>query len=247
MKLSVIQVSDLHRSFHGQPVLKGINLHVSPHELTVIIGPSGSGKSTLLRCLNGLEVFDKGEVFIAGTHLKPDKNFHERAKHVRTCVGIVFQSFNLFPHLTVLENIVKAPIIVKKVARKIAEAEAKELLNKVGLISHLNHYPSQLSGGQQQRAAIARALAMSPHVMLYDEPTSSLDPGLVDEVLTVMKKLHEEGMTQIVVTHHMRFAKDVADKIAYIEDGKILEVSSPEKIFSTPSDERTRRFLKRFI
>lgn len=247
MKLAVIQVRDLHKSFHGQPVLKGINLDVAPHELTVIIGPSGSGKSTLLRCLNGLEVLDEGEIFIANTRLKRDEDFYEKLKHVRTRVGIVFQSFNLFPHFTVLENIVKAPIIVKKVARRVAEEQAKELLYKVGLISHLHHYPSQLSGGQQQRAAIARALAMSPHVMLYDEPTSSLDPGLVDEVLTVMRKLHEEGMTQIVVTHHMRFAKEVADKIAYMESGKVLEVSEPEKMFSSPSDEQTKKFLRKFI
>ncbi len=243
----MIRVCDLYKSFHGQPVLKGINLRVEPHELTVIIGPSGSGKSTLLRCLNGLEILDEGEVFIADTHLKRDEDFHEKSKHVRTRVGIVFQSFNLFPHFTVLENIVKAPMIVKKVARHVAEEQAKELLYKVGLISHLHHYPSQLSGGQQQRAAIARALAMSPEVMLYDEPTSSLDPSLVDEVLAVMRKLHEEGMTQIVVTHHMRFAKDVADQVVYIENGKVLEVSSPEKIFSTPSDERTKKFLRKFI
>jgi len=243
----VIRVCGLHKSFHGQPVLKGVSLDIAPHELTVIIGPSGSGKSTLLRCLNGLEVLDDGEIFIADTHLKRDQDFNEKIKHVRTRVGIVFQSFNLFPHFTVLENIVKAPMIVKKVTRHTAEEQAKELLCKVGLFSHLHHYPSQLSGGQQQRAAIARALAMSPDVMLYDEPTSSLDPGLVDEVLAVMKKLHKEGMTQIVVTHHMRFAKDVADKIAYIEDGKVLEVSSPEKIFSTPSDERTKKFLRKYI
>ena len=216
-------------------------------ELRVIIGPSGSGKSTILRCLNGLEVLDDGEIFIADTHLKRDNYFNEKIKYVRTRVGIVFQSFNLFPHFTVLENIIKAPMIVKKVARHAAVEQAKELLHKVGLDRYLHHYPSQLSGGQQQRAAIARALAMSPHVMLYDEPTSALDPGLVDEVLAVMRKLHEEGMTQIVVTHQMRFAKDVADKIAYVENGKVLEVSSPKKIFSTPSDERTRKFLRKFI
>jgi polar amino acid transport system ATP-binding protein len=162
-------------------------------------------------------------------------------------VGMVFQSFNLFPHLTVLQNVTCAPQVVKKIAKEEAEATARDLLNKVGLGSHLHHYPLQLSGGQLQRAAIARSLALAPKVMLYDEPTSALDPGLVDEVLNVMKALHDEGMTQIVVTHEMRFAREVADKIAYVDQGRVVEVAPPEKMFSAPEDEKTRRFLKKYL
>lgn len=249
-----IVVQNLKKTFHDQSILKGIHLDLPSHELTVLIGPSGAGKSTLLRCLNGLEVFDEGIIKIAGVELERkndsafhDKTFHQKTKEIRKRVGMVFQSFNLFPHLTVLQNITLAPVIVKNIPEKEAEEEARQLLDKVGLFSRLHHYPIQLSGGQQQRAAIARALAMHPQVLLYDEPTSSLDPGLVDEVLLVMKKLHDEGMTQIVVTHHMRFAKDVADRIIYIDDGQVVETASPETIFASPSDERTRKFLKKYI
>ncbi len=242
-----IIVEKLQKSFHDQPILKGINLNLPPEELTVIIGPSGAGKSTFLRCLNALEFFDDGKIQIAGIDLENNKDFSTKAREVRKRVGMVFQSFNLFPHLTVLQNITMAPTVVKDVPDKEAHDHAKALLDKVGLFSRLHHYPSQLSGGQQQRAAIARALAMNPEVMLYDEPTSSLDPGLVDEVLLVMKKLHDEGMTQIVVTHHMRFARDVADRIIYLDDGQVIESGDPEKIFTSPNDERIKKFLKKYI
>jgi polar amino acid transport system ATP-binding protein len=251
---TVVAVSGLHKSFHGNAVLKGVDLQIAPRELTVLIGPSGCGKSTFLRCLNCLEIFDQGKISISGIDLERsspaapvDKGFHEKVRQLRTSVGMVFQSFNLFPHLTALENIMKAPIVVKDIPAAQAETTARQLLEKVGLATHAHHYPSQLSGGQQQRAAIARALAMAPKVMLYDEPTSALDPGLVDEVLQVMQKLNEEGMTQIVVTHEMRFARDVADKVVYFEGGGIVESGAPDKIFSTPEDERTRKFLKNFL
>jgi len=251
---AVVAVENLHKSFHGNAVIKGVDLQVAPRELTVLIGPSGCGKSTFLRCLNGLEIFDQGKISISGIHLERasahaplDHQFHARVRELRMSVGMVFQSFNLFPHLTALENVMKAPMVVKGVSADAAKRQALELLGKVGLGSHTQHYPSQLSGGQQQRAAIARALAMEPRVMLYDEPTSALDPGLVDEVLLVMKQLDDEGMTQIVVTHEMRFARDVADKVVYFEDGNIVESGSSEQMFSSPTDERTRKFLKKFL
>jgi len=251
---SFVSVRDLHKSFHGHQVLKGVNLHVESHELTVIIGPSGGGKSTFLRCINCLEIFDQGTVVVGDIQLERssrqsrlDRAFYDTARRLRNSVGMVFQSFNLFPHLTALENITKAPVVVKNTPKKEAEEQAMALLEKVGLSSHAHYYPFQLSGGQQQRAAIARALAMSPQVMLYDEPTSALDPGLVEEVLAVMRKLNEEGMTQIVVTHRMQFAREVAHKMAYFDDGQIVEVSVPERMFTSPADERTKRFLKRFL
>lgn len=251
---AVVAVSGLHKSFYSHAVLKGVDLQIAPRELTVLIGPSGCGKSTFLRCLNGLEIFDQGKISIGGVQLERaspraplDRQFHEKVKQLRTSVGMVFQSFNLFPHLTALENVMKAPMVVKGMAAETAQHRALDLLGKVGLASHAQHYPTQLSGGQQQRAAIARALAMEPQVMLYDEPTSALDPGLVDEVLLVMQKLNEEGMTQIVVTHEMRFARDVADKVVYFEDGNIVESGAPDKIFSAPEDGRTRKFLKKFL
>lgn len=250
----VISVQNLHKSFHQHRVLNGVDLQIAARELTVLIGPSGCGKSTFLRCLNGLELLDEGRITIGGITLErarrsavPDNSFHLKTRALRTQVGMVFQSFNLFPHLTVLENLTVAPRVVKGADPALTKSKALDLLNKVGLSTHVYHYPSQLSGGQQQRAAIARALAMEPKVMLYDEPTSALDPGLVDEVLNVMKALDEEGMTQIVVTHEMRFARDVADKIVYFEGGSVVESGPAEKIFSSPEDERTRKFLKRYL
>ena len=248
-----ISVKNLSKKHGHLEVLRGINLEVTPGELTVLIGPSGCGKSTLLRCLNGLETLDSGSIIINGITLEKDtnnsfsnSNFDKKARAIRENVGMVFQNFNLFPHLTLLENITKAPIVVKKIAPKEAKEIAKGLLEKVGLASHAEHYPCQLSGGQQQRAAIARALAMSPKAILYDEPTSALDPGLVHEVLQVMRTLDDEGMTQIVVTHEMRFARDVADHIVHIQEGKIVEIGSPEQIFTAPNDLRTRNFLRNF-
>ena len=251
---AVVAVNNLHKSFHGTAVIKGVDLQVAPRELTVLIGPSGCGKSTFLRCLNGLEVFDQGKISIHDIHLERataqaplPAQFHEQVRELRKRVGMVFQSFNLFPHLTALENVMKAPMVVKGMAADDAKRKALALLGKVGLGAHTQHYPSQLSGGQQQRATIARALAMEPRVMLYDEPTSALDPGLVDEVLLVMKQLDDEGMTQIVVTHEMRFARDVADKVVFFEGGNIVESGSSEQMFSSPADERTRKFLKKFL
>lgn len=226
----MISVEGLHKSYQNTPVLKGIDLKIKDRETVVLIGRSGCGKSTLLRCINNLETFDQGKITVGDIQLErplsssdTERGFQKKANHLRAQAGMVFQSFNLFPHLTVLENLTLAPQVVKETPREEAEATALALLEKVGLASHAHHSPSQLSGGQSQRAAIARALAMSPQAMLYDEPTSALDPGLVDEVLDVMKKLSEEGMTQIVVTHEMRFAKDVADRVVYIEDGLVVE------------------------
>ncbi|MGH7493379.1 MAG: amino acid ABC transporter ATP-binding protein [bacterium] len=250
----VVSVENLHKAFHHHQVLCGVDLQIKARELTVLIGPSGCGKSTFLRCLNFLETMDQGKIAIGEIalerthpHAPLGADFHNKARMLRSRVGMVFQSFNLFPHLTVLENITTAPVVVKGVPVEQARGKALDLLNKVGLATHAHHYPSQLSGGQQQRAAIARALAMEPKVMLYDEPTSALDPGLVDEVLNVMKALDDEGMTQIVVTHEMRFARDLANKIVYFEGGNIVESGPPDKIFSSPQDERTRKFLKKFL
>jgi len=249
---AVISVENLRKS-HGEIVaLRGVSFEVAESQLTAVIGPSGCGKSTLLRCLNGLELFDSGRVRVDGITLErhneaATRKFNAQLRELREGVGMVFQSFNLFPHLTVLENAVLAPTVVKKVPRAEAERNALDLLGKVGLKDRAEYYPSQLSGGQQQRAAIARALAMAPRVMLYDEPTSALDPSLVDEVLSIMRRLDDEGMTQIVVTHEMRFARDVADKIMMLSEGEIIEEGEPQQVFRSPRDERTRAFLKNFI
>jgi polar amino acid transport system ATP-binding protein len=245
----LISVDNLRKSFGDALALRGISFKVEVSELTAIIGPSGCGKSTLLRCLNGLELFDSGRVRIGEITLERDngdapRDLNVRLRHLREEVGMVFQSFNLFPHLTVLENAVKAPMVVKKMSRREAEGKARELLKKVGLSDRLDYYPSQLSGGQQQRAAIARALTMSPKVMLYDEPTSALDPSLVNEVLNIMRQLDDEGMTQVVVTHEMRFAREVADKILFLHSGELVECAPPGAIFTSPRDERTREFLR---
>src|SRR6266508_3950911 len=241
----LISVNNLYKSYGEAAALRGINFDVEVSELTAIIGPSGCGKSTLLRCLNGLELFDSGRVRIGEITLDLDnglshRDFNARLRRLREEVGMVFQSFNLFPHLTALENAMLAPTVVKKVDRRKAESTARELLAKVGLSDRLDYYPSQLSGGQQQRAAIARALAMEPKVMLYDEPTSSLDQRLVNEVLQIMRRLHDEGMTQVVVSHEMRFARDVADTILFIHEGRLVESGVPAEIFGAPRDPRTR-------
>jgi ABC-type polar amino acid transport system ATPase subunit len=249
---ALISVDNLRKSYGAATALHGISFDVEVSELTVIIGPSGCGKSTLLRCLNGLELFDSGSVRIGDITLNmsdgaPHRNLNTQLRHLREEVGMVFQSFNLFPHLTALENAALAPMIVKKADRKTAESRARYLLSKVGLSDRLDYYPSQLSGGQQQRAAIARALALSPQVMLYDEPTSALDPSLVGDVLNIMRKLDDEGMTQVVVTHEMHFARDVADKVLVLADGELIEMGTPETIFTSPQDERTRNFLQRYL
>ncbi len=248
----VVSVQNVKKHFHDRVVVNGISLEADEGDLVALIGPSGCGKSTLLRCINGLETIDDGQIQVFQTTLKGpadlgQKEFQRRAQAVRQKVGMVFQSFNLFPHLTVLQNVMCAPKVVREQKNESCEETAMDLLAKVGLGEKADHYPVELSGGQQQRAAIARALAMSPKVLLYDEPTSALDPMLVDEVLRVMKRLDQEGMTQIVVTHEMRFARDVADRIVYIEHGRIVEQGPPEQIFQHPQDDRTRAFLRHFL
>ena len=235
----------LRKTFHGRQVLKGVDFEAGAGELIVIVGRSGCGKSTLLRCLNGLERFDEGSIRFGDLTLEHGRD-DRKTRALRANLGMVFQSFNLFPHLDLLGNLVAAPMCVKKMSRKQAEDIALPLLEKVGLSGHARHYPSQMSGGQQQRAAIARALAMSPKIMLYDEPTSALDPWLVDEVFDVMRKLNVEGMTQVVVTHETRFAREVARQIVFMEDGRIVEKGPPEHIFNSPTDPRTIRYMSRF-
>ncbi|WP_419731199.1 amino acid ABC transporter ATP-binding protein [Lichenicola sp.] len=240
------------KSFDGQAVLDGISLDVASGELVSIIGPSGCGKSTLLRCLNLLEVPDSGELRLVGHGMSRNGGRWRRvdealAHDLRAQVGMVFQGFNLFPHRTVLDNVMLAPRVVKRGERGLVERDAMRLLEKVGLGSVARRYPATLSGGQQQRAAIARALAMAPRVMLYDEPTSALDPELAEEVLQVMRTLDDEGMTQLVVTHEMRFARAASDRIVFMEAGRIVEIAEPEVMFSNPADPRTRRFLRQFL
>ncbi|MBP2240617.1 polar amino acid transport system ATP-binding protein [Cytobacillus eiseniae] len=236
----MINVEKLNKSFGDLHVLKDINMVVKQSEVVCLIGASGSGKSTLLRCLNFLEIKDSGIVTIGGE--KIEKETHD-LNEVRARVGMVFQHFNLFPHKTVLENVMEAPIYVKKRQKEEVMKEAKALLKKVGLSDKENVYPSKLSGGQKQRVAIARALAMKPEIMLFDEPTSALDPELVGEVLSTMKELAEEGMTMVVVTHEMGFAKEVANWAVYLHGGKIVEVGHPKDLFTNPKEERTKNFL----
>ena len=238
----MIEIKDLHKSFGGHKVLKGINETVDESEVLCIIGPSGSGKSTMLRCINHLEEPTSGEIYIDG-ELITDKNINE----VRKRMGMVFQSFNLFPHKTVLENITIAPMNVKGVSQEAAEKKAMELLARVGLEDKASEYPKSLSGGQQQRVAIARALAMDPEVMLFDEPTSALDPEMVGEVLSVMKDLAKEGLAMIVVTHEMGFAKEVADKVIFMDDGVIVEEGTPEQVIDDPQQPRTKDFLSKVL
>jgi len=245
----MIAVENLVKSYNSNRVLHGIDHEQQRGEAVVLIGPSGCGKSTFLRCLNQLEIADAGRITIDGVsvdggHAPRTREERERQRKLRMRAGMVFQSFNLFPHLTVLQNITQGPIVVKRVSCPEAEEQARELLAKVGLEDKAHAYPCQLSGGQQQRVAIARALAMEPQVMLFDEPTSALDPELRDEVLRVMRDLVEEGMTMIVVTHEMQFAREMADRILFFDAGRIAETGPPEQIFSSPEHERTREFLR---
>jgi ABC-type polar amino acid transport system ATPase subunit len=246
----MITVENLVKSYHTTRVLHGIDHAQARGEAVVLIGPSGCGKSTFLRCLNLLETPDAGRITIDGEtieggHPPRTREERERQRRLRLRAGMVFQSFNLFPHLTVQENVTTAPIVVKGVPRAEAEAHARELLAKVGLAAKAEAYPAQLSGGQQQRVAIARALAMAPQVMLFDEPTSALDPELRDEVLRVMRQLAEDGMTMLVVTHEMQFARDMADRVLFFDGGRVAESGPPEQVFDNPQHERTREFLKR--
>ena len=239
----MIDIKNLHKSFGGHEVLKGIDLHINPQEVVVIIGPSGSGKSTLLRCMNLLEVPTSGSVVVDGMDLTGDADINK----AREEIGMVFQRFNLFPHMTVLKNITLAPMKVRNISQEEAEKTARELLERVGLGDKADAYPPQLSGGQQQRVAIARALAMKPKVMLFDEPTSALDPEMVNEVLDVMKSLANEGMTMAVVTHEMTFAREVATYVLFMADGYVIEEGKPEEFFSNPKNERTKAFLQNML
>nr|WP_272878469.1 amino acid ABC transporter ATP-binding protein [Clostridium sp. Cult3] len=234
----------MHKRFKNLHVLKGINLNVHKGEVVVIIGPSGSGKSTVLRCLNKLEEADSGEILFKGTSVTQCK---DDINEIRQNMGMVFQNFNLFPHMTVLENIIFAPTKLNKMDKNEAENMGLNLLERVGLKDKASSFPNQLSGGQKQRVAIARALAMSPDLMLFDEPTSALDPEMVGEVLEVMKQLAKEGMTMVIVTHEMNFAKEVADRVVFMDDGIILEEGRPEDIFTNPKNQRTQDFLRRVV
>ncbi|MDM5296251.1 amino acid ABC transporter ATP-binding protein [Peribacillus simplex] len=240
----MIKVENLKKSFGKNEVLKNINAIIAPQEVVVVIGPSGSGKSTLLRCINQLETITGGQIFIEGLDTTDKK---VNINKVRTEVGMVFQHFNLFPHKTVLENILLAPLKVRKISKEQASQRGIELLKKVGLAEKANAYPDSLSGGQKQRVAIARALAMEPKIMLFDEPTSALDPEMVGEVLEVMKQLAKEGMTMVVVTHEMGFAKEVGDRVIFMDEGYIIEENIPSEIFDNPQQGRTRAFLSKVL
>ena len=239
----MIDIENLRKSFGDVEVLKGIDLTIKEKEVVVIIGPSGSGKSTLLRCMNYLEEPTSGKVSVDGIVLDGEANINK----VREEVGMVFQRFNLFPHMTVLDNIMLAPIKVRHITKAEAEDTARKLLARVGLADKADAYPSQLSGGQQQRVAIARALAMTPTVMLFDAPTAALDPEMVGEVLDVMRKLAEEGMTMVIVTHEMGFAREVGDRLLFVDDGRIIEQGDPKEVFEHPQEERTRLFLSKVL
>ncbi|MBC8741459.1 amino acid ABC transporter ATP-binding protein [Paraburkholderia sp. UCT31] len=240
----MIEITNVHKSFGTVPVLKGISLNVRQGEVVCLIGASGSGKSTLLRCINALESYDEGQIRLLGERVE------QRARNInqlRTQVGMVFQRFNLFPHRTALENVMEGPVHVKRLARADARREASELLDKVGLGHKLHAYPHQLSGGQQQRVAIARSLAMKPKAILFDEPTSALDPELVGEVLGVMRTLAREGMTMLVVTHEMGFAREVADRVCFLHAGLIIEEGTAQQVLGSPREARTREFLRHVL
>ncbi|MEH7119800.1 amino acid ABC transporter ATP-binding protein [Neobacillus vireti] len=236
----MINCKNIIKTFGDLEVLKGVDLNVSQGEVVVIIGPSGSGKSTFLRCMNHLESIDGGSITVNG---KMVENKEAALNKLRQDIGMVFQQFNLFPHMTVMQNIIEAPVLLKKVTKAEAKEKGIELLKKVGLEAKADEYPNRLSGGQKQRVAIARALAMEPTVMLFDEPTSALDPELVGEVLSVMKQLAKEGMTMVVVTHEMGFAKEVADRVIFMDGGNIIEQGNPEDLFVNPKHDRTKEFL----
>jgi ABC-type polar amino acid transport system ATPase subunit len=240
----VIVVNNLHKHFGSLKVLRGIDEHINRGEVVVVIGPSGSGKSTFLRCLNLLEQPTKGEIIVEGEAIT-DK--HNDVNKLRQKMGMVFQNFNLFPHLTVMDNITLAPIQVKKMSKEQAQEIAERLLKRVGLFDKANAYPNQLSGGQKQRIAIARALAMEPDIMLFDEPTSALDPEMVGEVLEVMKQLALDGMTMVVVTHEMGFAREVGSRVLFMDEGIIVEQAEPVELFGNPKNERTKAFLSKVL
>lgn len=240
---AIIQVNGLHKHFGQTPAVNGVDLAVFPGEVVVIIGPSGSGKSTLLRCINRLENFEAGSIVVDGIPMTTQENINT----IRVEVGIVFQSFNLYPHLTVLENITLAQKVVRKRSKAEADAIAISLLQKVGIPEKAHQYPGQLSGGQQQRVAIARELAMNPKIMLFDEPTSALDPEMIQEVLDVMLQLAKEGMTMVVVSHEMGFARAAADRVIFMDDGLIVEEGTPGKLFDRPKELRTKQFLSKIL
>ena len=239
-----LALEGVHKSFGENEVLKGIDLTVAPHEVVCLIGASGSGKSTLLRCVNLVEPIDSGRVVVEGEDITAEG---VDANRIRRRIGIVYQSFNLFPHMTVLRNITLAPREAMKIGRAEAERQARALLERFGLLDKQDEYPDRLSGGQQQRVAIVRALAMRPHLMLLDEVTSALDPELVAEVLAVIRELAREGMTMLIATHEMGFARDIADRVCFLDAGRILEQGPPARIFTSPQNPRTRQFLRRII
>ncbi len=240
----MIEIQDIHKSFGSFEVIKGVSFEVARGEVVCIIGPSGSGKSTILRCINGLETYDRGAILVDGTRVDTTAR---SIVDIRTQVSMVFQRFNLFPHRTALENVMEGPIHVKRIPRAEARDEAAALLDKVGMAHKLDAYPGNLSGGQQQRVAIARALAMRPKAILFDEPTSALDPELVGEVLSVMRDVAADGMTMVVVTHEMEFARAVADRVLFLESGTIVEQGPPQEVLRNPQHPRTQDFLHRVI
>ena len=240
----MIKVKSLHKKFGDLTVLDGIDEHIEQGEVVVIIGPSGSGKSTFLRCLNLLEKATDGEIYVDDERINAPK---VNVNRVRQKMGMVFQQFNLFPHLTIMDNITLAPVLLKKMTKEEAVRRGQELLERVNLAEKADAYPAQLSGGQKQRVAIARALAMNPEIMLFDEPTSALDPEMVGEVLDVMKDLAKSGMTMVIVTHEMGFAREVASRVLFIDQGKVMESGTPEQVFGNPQNERTKLFLSKVL
>jgi polar amino acid transport system ATP-binding protein len=250
----MVRAEEVHKRFGRLEVLKGISLDVQPKEVMCLLGPSGSGKSTFLRCINHLEDINSGRLYVdgelVGYHQHGDKLYELHDAEIarkRAEIGMVFQRFNLFPHMTAIENIVEAPVLLKRMTKREAQADARVLLELVGLADRADSYPAQLSGGQQQRIAIARALAMHPKLMLFDEPTSALDPELVGEVLDVMRRLAEEGMTMIVVTHEIGFAREVGDTVVFMDDGVVVETGVPREVFANPRERRTRDFLSKVL